>query len=279
MNELLPYQQWLDWLRHNLQRGCLAADLWRDMKEKGGLDHAIIVKLFAAAEAPLHAASSDINTLIAPKPAVSGNSVSIAGHEIQIALHLKSPEVIVFDNVLTADECRELISAGESKLTRATVVGEDGQPVLHPERRSDGAGFQRGESPLLATIEQRLATLVDWPVEHGEGIQVLRYTPGGEYKAHYDWFDVNNPAIAARLGHGGQRVATLVLYLNEVDEGGATEFPELGLSVRPRTGRALYFSNVDEQGRSDRRTLHAGAPVRAGVKYIATKWLRQRPYI
>ena len=80
------------------------------------------------------------------------------------------------------------------------------------------------------------------------------------------------------LSMGGQRVATLIMYLNDVQGGGSTVFPEIGLDVLPRRGNAVFFAYSDDQGRLDPRTLHGGSPVAAGEKWIATKWLRQRTY-
>ncbi len=80
------------------------------------------------------------------------------------------------------------------------------------------------------------------------------------------------------LKHGGQRVATLVMYLNDVEAGGSTVFPEVGLDVLPRRGHAVYFAYTTEEGQLDKRSLHGGSPVSAGEKWIATKWFRQRNY-
>jgi prolyl 4-hydroxylase len=77
---------------------------------------------------------------------------------------------------------------------------------------------------------------------------------------------------------GGQRVATLVIYLNEVAGGGDTVFPRIGLAIKPRSGCGVYFEYCNAAGELDERCLHAGAPVSNGEKWIATKWLRQRPY-
>jgi prolyl 4-hydroxylase len=80
------------------------------------------------------------------------------------------------------------------------------------------------------------------------------------------------------LAMGGQRISTLIMYLNDVPAGGSTVFPEVGLDVLPRKGNALYFAYATEDGQLDRRSLHGGSPVGAGEKWIATKWIRQRPY-
>ena len=111
-----------------------------------------------------------------------------------------------------------------------------------------------------------------------EPIQILHYMPGAEYKPHWDYFDPAHPGNEKVLATGGQRVATLVMYLNGVESGGSTVFPEVGIDVLPRKGNAVYFAYATEDGQLDRRTLHGGSPVIAGEKWIATKWLRERAY-
>ena len=131
---------------------------------------------------------------------------------------------------------------------------------------------------LIARIETRIAELTGCPIERGEPIQVLHYNPGTEYKPHFDYFDPADSGNRQVLSMGGQRVATLIMYLNDVQGGGSTVFPEIGLDVLPRRGNAVFFAYSDDQGRLDPRTLHGGSPVAAGEKWIATKWLRQRTY-
>ena len=136
--------------------------------------------------------------------------------------------------------------------------------------------FQRAESELTARIEQRIAKLLNWPAENGEGLQVLHYRPGSEYEPHYDYFDPADPGTPAVLSHGGQRVASLIMYLNTPERGGATTFPDAQLEVMPQRGNAVFFSYARPDPTT--RTLHAGAPVLAGEKWIATKWLRERVF-
>jgi len=125
----------------------------------------------------------------------------------------------------------------------------------------------------VARIEARIAALLQWPVENGEGLQILRYRPGAEYKPHYDYFDPAQPGTASVLRRGGQRLASLVMYLNTPLRGGATTFPDVGLEVMPARGNAVFFSY--ERPHPDTRTLHSGAPVLEGEKWVATKWLRE----
>ncbi len=148
-----------------------------------------------------------------------------------------------------------------------------GGSEVNAARTSDGMFFERGETPLIERIERRIAELVRWPVERGEGLQVLRYRPGAQYKPHHDFFDPAHPGTANILRRGGQRVGTVVMYLNTPAGGGATTFPEVGLEVQPVKGNAVFFSY--ERPLASTRTLHGGAPVLDGEKWVATKWMRE----
>lgn len=188
-----------------------------------------------------------------------------------------NPRVVVFGNLLSDEECDELIAQARPRLARSlTVATKTGGEEVNADRTSNGMFFQRGESPLVRRIEQRIARLVNWPEENGEGLQVLHYTAGTEYKPHYDYFDPQEPGTPTILKRGGQRVATLVMYLAEPEKGGGTVFPDVHLEVSPKRGNAVFFSY--ERAHPSTRTLHGGAPVLAGEKWIATKWLRERKF-
>ena len=133
--------------------------------------------------------------------------------------------------------------------------------------------FHRGENELVKTIETRIAKLVNWPVERGEGLQVLHYKPGAEYKPHYDYFDPAHAGSMTILQRGGQRLGTVLLYLNNPEKGGGTIFPDAGgFEASPRKGNAVFFSY--SKPHPDSKSLHGGSPVIAGEKWVATKWLR-----
>ncbi|HTN66102.1 MAG TPA: 2OG-Fe(II) oxygenase [Burkholderiaceae bacterium] len=211
-----------------------------------------------------------------PQP---GNALRIGEHVIQVRLTLERPRLIVFDNVLTADECTQLIALSRSKLARSTTVDETtGRAEIHAHRTSSGTFFAINETPFIARLDARIAALMQLPVENGEGLQILNYQVGGEYKPHYDYFPPEQPGSAAHIANGGQRVATLIVYLNQVEEGGGTVFPELGLSVAPAPGSAVYFAYCNSKDQIDPLTYHGGNPVIRGEKWIATKWMRQRAY-
>ncbi len=214
-----------------------------------------------------------------PRPALQlgQNGVEIDGHRFKVLLSMASPEVAMFEGFLSPEECQGLMELSRERLDRSQIVSSDGgQLVVDTARTSDGMFFNRGESALVQRIEARIATLLNWPVSHGEGLQVLRYRPGAEYRAHYDYFDPTLPASHAVLARGGQRVGTLLMYLAAPPRGGATIFPDAGLDVAPVAGNALFFGYPQPHPSS--RTLHGGAPVIEGEKWVATKWLREREY-
>jgi len=157
------------------------------------------------------------------------------------------------------------------------IERETGNSVLDTNRTSEGMFFGLQETPLVSRIEQRIARLFHWPIENGEGLQVLNYKQGNEYKPHQDYFDPNDPGSAGRLSEGGQRVATLVMYLTTPVNGGGTGFPGARMMVPARKGQAMFFSYW--RPTVDQNVLHGGMPVITGEKWAATKWFRQRPHL
>jgi len=200
--------------------------------------------------------------------------VCIDGHAVGVSLGVDVPALRVLENILSAEECDELIELARPRLQRALTVDSEGRHQVDQRRTSEGMFFTLNEVPLVGRIEQRLATLLGVPASHGEGLQILHYLPGQEYEPHFDWFDPEQPGYGAITAVGGQRIASVVMYLNTPAQGGGTAFPEIGLTVTARRGAAVYFAY--EGG--DQSSLHAGLPVLQGEKWIATKWLRERPY-
>ncbi len=209
----------------------------------------------------------------------SPNAIVTSDRTVEILMVLNAPRIVLFGGLLSAQECDQLVGAPRKKLQRSTVVNAaTGNYDVHPDRTSSGTHFERGENELIVRIERRISELINFPVENGEPLQILHYLPGAEYKPHYDYFDPAQPGNDKVLAMGGQRIATLIMYLNDVAAGGATVFPSVGLDVLPRKGCAVYFAYTTEGGETDARSLHGGSPVLAGEKWIATKWLRQREY-
>jgi len=211
-----------------------------------------------------------------PEPDLSGQhtSLNVLGHEVQVLLTLKQPRVVLFGNFLSDAECDALVAAASGRLARSeTVAIQNDASEVNTARTSDGMFFERAENDICARIEARIAALLNWPVENGEGLQVLRYRPGAEYLPHFDYFDPHHASTPAILKRGGQRVGTLVMYLNTPKRGGGTIFPDAKLEVAPVKGHAVFFSY--DRPHPDTLTLHGGSPVLEGEKWVATKWMRQ----
>lgn len=214
----------------------------------------------------------DLDLSLSPRQIDAGDRM------VDVIASLSQPRVVVLGNLLSAEECEALIESARPQLARSlTVATKTGGEELNPDRTSSGMFFTRGQTPEVARIEARIARLLNWPVENGEGFQVLHYRPGAEYKPHYDYFDPDEPGTPTILKRGGQRLATLVMYLSEPARGGGTTFPDAGLEVAPVRGNAVFFSY--DRPHPSTRTLHGGAPVIEGDKWVATKWLREREFV
>lgn len=208
----------------------------------------------------------------------SPRQIDAGDRMVDVIATLTHPRVVVLGNLLSAEECEALIASARPHLMRSlTVETKTGGEELNPDRTSSGMFFTRGQTPEVAAVEARIARLLNWPLENGEGFQVLNYKPGAEYKPHYDYFDPAEPGTPTILRRGGQRVATLVMYLNEPTRGGGTTFPDVGFEVAPVRGNAVFFSY--DRAHPSTRTLHGGAPVIEGEKWVATKWLREREFV
>ena len=211
-----------------------------------------------------------------PEPigAAQNNGFRLNDRPVQILASLRAPRVIVFGGLLSDTECDELVALAKTRLVRSeTVQLHTGQSEVNTARTSEGMFFGRGENALCARIEARIAELLNWPLENGEGLQILRYSPGAEYKPHYDYFDPAQSGTPGILRRGGQRVASLVMYLVAPTRGGATVFPDVDFEVNPVKGNAVFFSY--DRPHPGTRSLHGGAPVLEGEKWVATKWLRE----
>jgi len=271
------------WLQSSLDAGHDRDALLHALRSAGydGGFADLAVAAALAALRPVQAGAAQADPVLLPAAALASkpNTIATSDRPVEVLMTLASPRVVLFGNLLSAEECEQLIEASRQKLERSTVVNAaTGEYEMHPDRSSTGTHFERGETALIACIERRISELVDHPVANGEPLQVLHYHASGEYKPHYDYFDPKQPGNDKVLAMGGQRIATLVMYLNDVTAGGATVFPAIGLDVLPRRGSAVYFAYTTDAGETDARSLHGGSPVVAGEKWIATKWLRQRAY-
>ena len=189
-----------------------------------------------------------------------------------------APRVAVAERLFSADECRLLIASAQPHLhdsnTVDPITGETRNMSL---RTSSDASFD----PLLENCALRLAQMrmaaaagIDLP--NAERLTVLHYRPGQEYKPHRDYLP--STTLQGDRPRAGNRTRTICVYLNAVDAGGATVFPDLGLSIAPTPGSAVIFDNMTADGGFAPASLHAGTPVEAGEKWLGVLWIRQGRY-
>ncbi|XP_078178950.1 2-oxoglutarate (2OG) and Fe(II)-dependent oxygenase superfamily protein [Carex rostrata] len=202
------------------------------------------------------------------------------------------PRAFVYEGFLTDEECDHLISLAKTELTRSSVADNlSGKSVLSEVRTSSGMFIDKAKDEIVSGIEDKIAAWTFIPKENGEDIQVLHYEYGQKYEPHYDYFTDTVNTL-----RGGHRIATVLMYLSDVEKGGETVFPlaeelkhhrgahakddtlsecaQRGIAVKPRKGDALLFFNLLPDATTDPKSLHAGCPVIEGEKWSATKWIR-----
>ncbi|WP_372630589.1 2OG-Fe(II) oxygenase [Cohnella sp.] len=193
-----------------------------------------------------------------------GNLLRTSDREIPIVGKMEEPLILILEKVLTGAECDALVDLAKDRMQRARVGRSRSVSDI---RTSSGMFFEEGENELIHRIESRVSELMNVPIAHAEPLQVLHYRAGEQYQPHYDYFT---------SGGANNRISTLVMYLNDVEEGGETIFPSLNLTVVPRKGNAVYFEYFYNDPLLNELTLHAGGPVVSGEKWAATQWMRRQ---
>ncbi len=190
---------------------------------------------------------------------------------------------VIVQRLFRREDCLYLILCGTPHLRASQVVDPaTGTLTRMGLRSSDGMNFDTMlEDAWLRHLQMRMAAAAGLPLSHAEPLVLLHYAPGQEYRPHRDYLPDSDPSLTqatpgSAIG-AGNRAATTVVYLNEVSEGGETDFPELGQRVRPQAGYAASWRNLHRSGIRDPRSLHTGMPVIAGEKWLSTLWIRERP--
>lgn len=176
---------------------------------------------------------------------------------------------------LDASRCAQLIAMIDANRRPSTLLTDRDSSEV---RTSESCDMQRA-APEVREIDEGIAALLGIAPENAETMQGQRYEVGQLFRPHHDYFHDRESYWPAMKISGGQRTWTAMVYLNDVEEGGATWFPQAGLRVAPRRGMLLTWNNMNPDGSPNLATLHEGSPVTEGVKYIVTKWFREGPWI
>lgn len=187
---------------------------------------------------------------------------------------VEAAQVYYHLNFLTDADCTQLIDVIDSNRRPSTLLSPTADANFRTSESCDMDRF----SPLVQPFDERIADLLGIDPKHGETMQGQRYAPGQQFRAHHDFFHEHQPYWPQMEREGGQRTWTAMIFLNEVEEGGATWFPQAGIKVPPRRGLLLAWNNMNPDGSPNPLTLHEGMAVVSGVKYIVTKWFRERAW-
>lgn len=183
-------------------------------------------------------------------------------------------ELYIVRAFLTASQCAALIELIDWDRVSSPVVGEEPASAF----RTSETCYLSPSNPLAAVVEAALHRLTGIDPAYGETLQGQRYAVGQEFKPHFDFFQTSQDYWQEQVVMGGQRTWTAMMFLNEPEAGGKTNFPQAKVAVTPRTGNLLIWNNMDDAGVPNDATLHQGMPVERGLKYILTKWYRERPW-
>lgn len=188
------------------------------------------------------------------------------------------PRLRLFEGFAQPEECRWVIDRLRPKLHPAVVWDLDsGETLVDPYRSNSAAELPLQDMDVVIEIlRARISSATRLPEFIFELPQLMHYSVGEEFRPHHDYIDPEKPGFASEIARRGQRMGTFLIYLNDDFEGGETEFPKAGISVRGRTGDGLFFANVTPDGRPDPLTEHAGRPPTSGEKWILSQWIRDR---
>ena len=175
---------------------------------------------------------------------------------------------------LDAATCKRLVAKIDATRRPSTLLSDRGDAAF---RTSESCDMDR-RADDVRPIDEGLAALLGLDPSWGETMQGQRYAPGQHFRAHHDYFHEGESYWPQMQRSGGQRTWTAMIYLNDVEEGGATWFPQAGVRVAPKRGLLLVWNNMDKDGAPNPLTLHEGTAVAEGVKYIITKWFREAPW-
>ena len=198
----------------------------------------------------------------------------LAADPAAYAIQAEGAELFAVGDFLSPSECERLITMIDEVAQPSTLFTADYAQAF----RTSYSGDFDPHHPFVKSVSRRIDDLLGLPSEWGETIQGQRYLPGQEFQPHNDWFAVQEAYWEGERKQGGQRSWTAMIFLNEVEKGGATHFTELGIAIDPKPGVLLTWNNARPDGVPNDATIHAGTPVEAGAKYIITKWYRTRKW-
>uniref|UniRef100_A0A3Q3SWY4 procollagen-proline 4-dioxygenase n=1 Tax=Mastacembelus armatus TaxID=205130 RepID=A0A3Q3SWY4_9TELE len=185
-----------------------------------------------------------------------------------------SPRIVRFLDMLSDEEIEKIKELAKPRLARATVRDpKTGVLTTANYRVSKSAWLEGEEDPIIDRVNQRIEDITGLTVDTAELLQVANYGVGGQYEPH---FDFSRRPFDSNFKGDGNRLATFLNYMSDVEAGGATVFPDFGAAIKPKKGTSVFWYNLFRSGEGDYRTRHAACPVLVGSKWVSNKWFHER---
>lgn len=257
-------QDWLDWILENIQRGCDRSELL-DILCKEGFDQtqSKIALGFEINSTDVTYSVDETNR----NKSIKSKSLSISFDPIRE----EGIEMYEIDNFLNEKECAAIVEVIKSKLRPSEIASNNEYDDSF--RTSSTCDLGNLDLDILKDLDRRICELIGINQSYSEIIQGQHYEVGQEFKAHTDYFEGDQ--INEFGGQRGQRTYTFMIYLNDVTEGGETEFYQIDRKIKPSLGKAVIWNNLDKNGSPNPKTLHHAHPVLEGSKTVITKWFRE----
>ncbi|MEM6625411.1 MAG: 2OG-Fe(II) oxygenase [Pseudomonadota bacterium] len=266
--------RWSEWAARARRNGSSGEDVFATMRRRGfGVGFAREAAFGKDAPDGANLTALDGSGRTQRYGALAATAITQADTAGLTRILTKKAQLYRWDGFLPEDTCADIIALSETSLARSTTVAES---KIDPTRTSETSQVGTMDNDLVKQADAAISKALGVSLNFSEPIQAQKYSPGQEYKAHYDYF---YPGSADYDSYGkdmGQRTWTFMIYLNEGCEGGGTRFRKLDKTFQPKTGRAIIWNNLTDTGDPNPFTLHQGMKVRAGVKYVITKWFRDK---
>jgi prolyl 4-hydroxylase len=266
-------KDWKDWIELNVSRGCDKDGIYKILLDEGFSPIDIEKEMG-------HVPQMDVATIVNPLKTEQRTEFTEDFHFEKNSIYIPNAqkldtelaEFYTLPNFLNSEECDQVTELIKKKLRPSTIAADgEADESYRTSRTCDLGEFS---DPLIADIDRRICSLLGIHPSYSEITQGQYYKTDEEFKVHTDFFE--GPAFEEHARERGQRTFTFMVYLNDVESGGETEFIRLKQTIKPKKGMAIIWNSLNEDGSNNYNTLHQAHPVRSGVKSIITKWFRTK---
>lgn len=268
MTDFTANQDWLTYTWVRLRSGVEPHEVRRLLSSQGFDDVAIrsLMRDAYSGRRPIE----DVDHLALAQAPLTRRAKS---HPLIRRVPVSNAQLYVWHSFLTPEICDELIALTDERLRASTTTDAFADPLIRTSRTADIGSLG---NKLVMQLDELIAEALGVHWSYADATQTQRYDVDQEYKAHYDYFTPGTRDYQVHCQFSGQRTWTFMIYLNDVEAGGGTRFRRLDKVIMPEKGKAVIWNNLNPDGTVNPHTIHHGMKVKKGVKYVITKWFRER---